>query len=955
MIRVLNVHDGAEYTVQCAPHDTVDHVLQKLQNATGIPVGGQVLLSETDEGVVCLNKLSRRPLPSSVLEGQPVFCFDRRALSTDAPAPDEPKYKFEERATAMSDAAASLTVSSSQESQPLLAAHPAYVKRFVEQKNQAEVLLDRSSQGAALCERFVQQAHNQRLALGVASKDLSNHLGTLVTEVDRFIELHTRRYKEQTELLATFDTSLSKLGTIRLHSALKPRAARRDSKDSADSQEPQGLTLLDFIPAQDRTGNERLAEQHANLGTSVQKLMGVCSKLRADAEELQQQVDKNVSEVISESDRHLETCKSSCAAQAPPAQALAADLTALVEHDSGLEESQLLAAVADWQKKYGAHAEVLKAMAAQDVTMESAVAACATSKHNMSLFAHTMLRKVSELSSVIKTMGREMSLYVEYSHNVWKNFSKLRRVKDMPTAYAAWEKEVARRRKYGRMVHAAADSVLHRGAASLHKELGLRESFLEEHGEALPDELRRLLMEQPPCLQVKTPPTASTLPAIGGEEDDIDLRDGVSALVTVLGLEGLSAAPEASLADMTRVATLEESVKAAEAAAAAALAQVEEHKLRANKEAELKNAALEELANLKSASGGLQVNLEKSMEELKKHKAETSSATNAAVIAAVAQAKEQFEATAKVRTSELEAALVKSREHSEKLGLEQQKQLEELTKASERVKSLEQELEKLKAAPPTTDLSPKLKEVEEKLKAAEAEGVLKQKRLHDAMTNAAKMELQLVQLKRQQEEHQSQITQAEQAATKLREQLRESEAAAVLLPKYSDALLNAAHALHVTEEVLLESGGGEGGLNTDAVVRAAVAIAEQARHASQPRVSFRNFQVNDFALFIRKERPGSQYSFTFEAFSVSRELHFLNLADRSLRTFLSAPADPPAATLRKDFVIGQLVQLQQEITAKEHDEYGIPAGTKYWVWTATLHFHRDDAEAMEEGGAAATH
>lgn len=465
-----------------------------------------------------------------------LFLFSKRALSQDAPDPP-PCILGPADVTLPIEPPGSSPLNMTQSavaSQPLHQALSAYERQFMLYLCQGRVLADAADLRWRACKQCIQEQAYMARALRAAVSNLSDHFSGATRTRSEFTTVFQSKTASHAALLQGFEGTLSSLGSIPLHPALRDRA--RASGRIMES-------LLDTVPVererawaqQCQTSHDRLmtlfAELDANfgqLGTPASREKE--SKSDLDAEEAIQQLAEEVHGSMQDiRDRQAQRVARLTSDHGRVLKIIMDAINA--EVDEG-KEDEVQKAFTPLRQISNDAKDVVPDMLADENTMKELMKTVANGKTEAMMRMKTRLREISLAQSSIQRVLSSVNVLKAALTQQCDNMVHLEHVAELSKSYRDFLSELRRRRAYGRAVESNSTAMMERLAIMRQDEVKAREKFLRGPGRHLMPPFFEIfvptLATPPPLFTPQLPSRAEvdTIPDIGQEEvGDTILRD----------------------------------------------------------------------------------------------------------------------------------------------------------------------------------------------------------------------------------------------------------------------------------------------------------------------------------------------------------------------------------------------------------------------------------------------
>jgi hypothetical protein len=482
--------------------------------------------------------IPRRILSSTERSGaRRLFLFSKQALSELAP--DPPACYLEPMDLSLpTDAPGPSPLNLDPGgSPPLHQALAAYERQFMLYMSQGRVLADGADLRFSACRNCVLEQAVMARALRSAVSNLSDHYhGAARTRADFTANFQTKS-AAHASLLQRFDSILSNLACIPLHSSLVSIA-----RASGRSLE----TLLDTVPVererawvqQCQTSHQRLVVLFGELDTAFGELGTPSSR------EQEGRLDLNAEEEIQELWVEVEgTAKVIRDRQSLRLDRLTSDYQEVVKIIMNAinadSDDEVQSAFTPLRQISNASKDVVPSMVTDDATMKELMQKVSEAKTRAMKRMKVRLRDVSlaqsSIQRVLSSVGVLRDALVQQSDNM----VHLDHVAELPDSYRDFLSELRRRRAYGHAVTASSAAMMERLASMRADELKNREKFLRGAGRHLMPAFFEIfvptLATPPPLFTPQLPAMVEldTLPAIEhdavGESVADDVMQGTSA------------------------------------------------------------------------------------------------------------------------------------------------------------------------------------------------------------------------------------------------------------------------------------------------------------------------------------------------------------------------------------------------------------------------------------------
>jgi len=467
-----------------------------------------------------------------------LFLFSKRALSENAPdqppcilGPADVTLPIEPPGSSPLNMTQSAVAS-----QPLHQALSAYERQFMLYLSQGRVLADAADMRWRACRQCVQEQAFMARALRAAVSNLSDHFSGATRTRSEFTTIFQSKTANHASLLQSFEGTLSSLGAIQLHPALRDRA--RASGRIMES-------LLDTVPVererawaqQCQTSHDRLltlfAELDANfgqLGTPASREKE--SKSDLDAEDSIQQLAEEVHGKIQViRDRQAQRVARLTADHGRVLKIIMDSINAEVEEG---KEDEVQKAFTPLRQISNDAKDVVPDMIADENTMKELMVTVANAKTEAMKRMKTRLREISLSQSSIQRVLSSVNVLKAALTQQCDNMVHLEHVTELAKSYRDFLSELRRRRAYGHAVESNSTAMMERLAVMRQDEVKAREKFLRGPGRHLMPPFFEIfvptLATPPPLFTPQMPSLAEvdTIPDIGLEEIEDTLMHDAS-------------------------------------------------------------------------------------------------------------------------------------------------------------------------------------------------------------------------------------------------------------------------------------------------------------------------------------------------------------------------------------------------------------------------------------------
>jgi len=477
-----------------------------------------------------------------------LFLFSKRALSENAPDPP-PCILNPMNVMLPTEPQGSSPLNMTQSavaSQPLHQALSAYERQFMLYLCQGRVLADAADLRLQVCKQCVQEQAVMARALRAAVSNLSDHFNGAARTRSEFTSLFQSKTAAHASLLQRFESILTGLGSVLLHSALV--AIARGSGRIMES-------LLDTVPVererawaqQCKTSHDRLItlfteidSDFGNLGTPASRE----GETRQDflAEEQIQQLSDDVQGAVQDlRDRQAQRVERLTTDHGKVLQIIMDAISAEVEEG---KEDEVQQAFTPLRKISNDAKDIVPDMEMDDKSMKELMAKVADAKTEAIKRMKVRLREVSVAQSSIQRVLSSVGVLKAALTQQCDNMVHLEHVAELATSYRDFLSELRRRRAYGQAVSSNSTAMVERMAVMRADEVKSREKFLRGPGRHLMPPFFEIfvptLATPPPLFTPQMPALAEldTLPDIGVEDiDDESMREA-----TDVGGGGVSSA-----------------------------------------------------------------------------------------------------------------------------------------------------------------------------------------------------------------------------------------------------------------------------------------------------------------------------------------------------------------------------------------------------------------------------
>lgn len=435
-----------------------------------------------------------------------LFLFSKQALSEHAP--DPPPCNLEPMdLTLPRDAPGSSPLNMAQStiaSQPLHQALSAYERQFMLYLCQGRVLADGADMRLQACRQCVQEQAVMARALRAAVSNLSDHFNGASRTRTEFTSLFQTKTVAHASLLQRFESILSSLGNIPLHSSLI--AIARGSGRMMES-------LLDTVPVererawaqQCQTSHDRLLTLFSELDTAFSKLGSPSSRedeTRQDllAEQQIQQLSHEVQDVAQKiRDRQAQRLERLTSDHGRVVKIIMDAINAETEEG---KEDEVQKAFTPLRQVSNDSKDVVPDMEADDKIMKQLMKKVADTKTEAMKRMKVRLREVSLAQSSIQRVLSSVGVLKAAVTQQCDNMVHMEHVSELSNSYRDFLSELRRRKAYGHAVTSNSTAMMERLAVMRTDETKAREKFLRGPGRHL----------MPPFFEIFVPTLATPPP-----------------------------------------------------------------------------------------------------------------------------------------------------------------------------------------------------------------------------------------------------------------------------------------------------------------------------------------------------------------------------------------------------------------------------------------------------------
>mmetsp|Transcript_133465 Transcript_133465/g.198387 ORF Transcript_133465/g.198387 Transcript_133465/m.198387 type:complete len:815 (+) Transcript_133465:73-2517(+) len=570
-IRVLAASTGIGYKISLHPSElTVANIRSHL--AAAVPAQDQILLlgppykvpkDNTLQSEEILNSLrlgdkeddpstedadpqQSKPQHRSILTttersgARRLFLFSKQSLSENAPDPPACDLGPLD-VTLPSEPPGSSPLNMTQSaiaSQPLHQALSAYERQFMLYLCQGRVLADAADMRFQACQQCVREQAVMARALRAAVSNHADHFNGAARTRTEFSALFQSKTANHSSLLQRFDSILTGLGAIPLHSALVTIA-----RGSGRIME----TLLDTVPVErERAWAQQCQKSHERLLALFSELDDAFAKLGStNSREEDTRQDLLAEQHIQElSDEVQDVAQKIRDQQAKRLEKLTTDHGQVVktimdavnaEAEEG-KEDEVQKAFTPLRQISNDSKDIVPEMEADDKVIKELMKKVADAKTEAMKRMKVRLREVSVAQSSIQRVLQSVSVLKSALSQQCDNMIHLEHVAELATAYRDFKTELRRRRAYGQAVTSNTTAMMDRLAVMRTDEVKARERFLRGPGRHLMPPFFEIfvptLATPPPLFTPQLPALVEldTLPDIGTDNvEDTVMQGGVDA------------------------------------------------------------------------------------------------------------------------------------------------------------------------------------------------------------------------------------------------------------------------------------------------------------------------------------------------------------------------------------------------------------------------------------------
>jgi len=549
-IRVLSASTGVCYHIALHSSElSISNIRRHL--AAAIPIPDQILLlgppykvpkDSTFQSDDVLNSLHLGDIEDSDAEGtlsttegsgaRRLFLFSKRALSEQAP--DPPACILEPLILRLpAEPGPSPLQFGEPSNSPLHQALQVYERRFMLNLDSGRVLADGADLRLSACQTCVSEQAIMARALRAAVSNLSVHFNSTLRLRSEFSTEFQTKMSAHGSLLQRFESILTSLSSIMLHSSLVSiaRASGRVME-----------TLLDTVPvererawaSQCQTSHQRLLAMFADLDSSFSVLGTTATREEEARMDLQgESAIKSLWNEVETIGQHIRDL------QAQRLDKLTSDHSQVVkvvmDAITGAGAQAAFATLEDMSKS--SH-EILPAMLKDDEGLAQLMQKVATSKTEAMKRMKVRLREVSVSQSAIQRVTSSVTVLREALNQHSENMGHLEHVAELPDSYRDFLSEIRRRRAYGAAVTSSSTAMMERLASMRGDELKAREKFLRGSGRHLMPpffEIFAPTLTTPPPLftpqlpamvEMDTLPDVGPADTVGGSSSDAHMQGG---------------------------------------------------------------------------------------------------------------------------------------------------------------------------------------------------------------------------------------------------------------------------------------------------------------------------------------------------------------------------------------------------------------------------------------------
>lgn len=507
--RKMFVHvaeNGHTFELDCEAGMSVESVRRRLESLAGLPADDQVLMC----GAARLDprrSLGEYKLPS---DGNDIFLFNRARLVSDCPPPAREQIELPEVVVPLSPLSSHNPHPLDEALDPALKALPSYERQFKYHFQKGHAIYIANQARFECCKRLLQEQKVQERALETARSTMEHTYRNIDQVYVEFMKRFSWQQKQHQDLLANLGRDIERLRACKLHPVIRTETRK---------------CLLDFTRGDNlRKLQETCTISHRQFQEKVSQFKGMYTELKWSIEDLfrvQSPVNvRQVEDLIRQHERYLEE-------QASITQSLSKDVNTVKKLVDDCVGSQLSAslrphdAVSALGPMYHVHDRShLPKMEACSRALSKLFEFCKAKKHEMTMFVHTSMQKVSSLQSGIKDIRLQLSAFNEAMIHQYEIFAELKLVRRVGPAYRTCLAEVVRRKAMMKLYMGQAGQVAEKMARIREAEVMRREKILHNLGAYIPrDVLEALgLFDNPSQCVVNIVPFDTNL-------IDIDIED----------------------------------------------------------------------------------------------------------------------------------------------------------------------------------------------------------------------------------------------------------------------------------------------------------------------------------------------------------------------------------------------------------------------------------------------
>ncbi|KAL7579323.1 hypothetical protein ACA910_014001 [Epithemia clementina (nom. ined.)] len=473
-----------------------------------------------------------------------LFLFSKRSLSESSPS-ESPTCSLEPKEVKLPTEAPgpsplNIDVASSTATlPPLHQALTAYERQFMLYLVQGQALADGADLRLTACRTCVQEQAVIARALRAAVSNLADHYHTATRTRAEFTASFQSKLAAHSSLLQNFESTLSQLATIGLHSSMVSMA-----RSSGRVLE----TLLDTVPVEKERswcqqcalGHERLAALFGELEAAFGELGTIASREEEAAKD--REAEEEVQTLWNLVEGDMKKCRD---AQSQRLERLTADHSDVVktimhalDSENRDDEERTQAAFGPLGEKSKSSKDVIPAMIKDDAIMKEIMDRVADAKTRAMRRMKVRLREISRTQSNIQRVLSNVVVVRDAMAQQTENMTHLEHLTELPDSYRAFLSEVRRRRAYGQAVNSLSRAMVERLAAMRTDEVKAREKFLRGPGRHLMpaffDLFAPTLATPPPLFTPQMPSVVEldSLPDVGAAEDNsaagartVDMQD----------------------------------------------------------------------------------------------------------------------------------------------------------------------------------------------------------------------------------------------------------------------------------------------------------------------------------------------------------------------------------------------------------------------------------------------